>query len=263
MKARVFSKPLARREFLRISSTAVIGIAASGLVSPRRLLAATTDSSAFQPLISIGYAPSIIGGDGSMRLISAGNNLTPDPLFISRGARVTVLGSDRSPSQKNAPGSLYLDAVFPGISGADGDNTRFGFWSVAGQSVRDSFSNKVSFHVPVLATTGLSFMARYKAPRVIAAPLSSEQPPLEAPNTPFTLSLGGVPGPKLQGGVYVVALREAGDGSSEPNWDRLALTKSGSKLTVEGANFAYVILNVDYGDGQRASAPQTPRRRVG
>src|SRR5258708_14986657 len=89
MKATFVSQPLARREFLRISSTAVIGIAASGLINPKALVAATTaGSAAFQPLLSIGYAPALVWGDGSMALTSADRNLSPDPLFIARGARV-------------------------------------------------------------------------------------------------------------------------------------------------------------------------------
>jgi hypothetical protein len=261
MKATFVSQPLARREFLRISSTAVIGIAATGLINPKALLAATTaEAAAFQPLLSIGYAPTMTWGDGTMALTSADRNLTPDPLFLARGARVTVLGSNRSPNQKNAPGSLYLDAIFQANTGAASDNSRFGFWSVAGHSVRDSFSNKVSFFVPVMATTGLSLLARHGRPRVVSAPPSSEMPALEQDNTPFTLSLGGVPGPKLQAGVYVIALREAADEASAPNWDRLSITKDGGKVTIEGATFAYVILTVDYGDGSNSNKPS--RRRI-
>jgi hypothetical protein len=260
MKATFVSQPLARREFLRISSTAVIGIAASGLINPKALLAATTANAAtFQPLLSIGYAPVLTWGDGSVALTSADRNLTPDPMFISRGARVTVEGSNRSPNQKNAPGSLYLDAIFQANSGAASDNARFGFWSVAGHPVRDSFSNKVSFHVPVMATTGLSLLARHGRPAIVTAPATGEMPPLEQDNTPFTLSLGGVPGPKLQAGVYVIALREAVDDASIPNWDRLSVTRNNGKVTVEGATFAYVVLTVDYGDGSNSSKP---RRRI-
>ena len=252
MKAGVVFQQLARREFLRISSTAVIGIAASGLINPKALFGATTAGSAFQPLLSIGYAPVVPWGGGFVPLASAEGNLTPDPLFIMRGARVTVHGSERSPNQKNAPGSLYLDAIFPAISGAASEDSRFGFWSVAGHPVRDSFSNKMSFRVPVLATTGLSFLARYKRPALVSAAASSEPPPLEQDNSPFTLSLGGVPGPKLQAGHYVIALRESADDSAIPNWDRLRLGTNGGKLVVEGANFAYVVLTVDYGEGRQS-----------
>src|SRR5260221_3379032 len=238
MKASFVSKPLARREFLRISSTAVVGIAASGLINPKALLAATTATgAAFQPLLSIGYAPQLPWGDGAVALTSADNNLTPDPLFIMRGARVTVQGSSRSQNQQNAPGSLFLDAIFQANSGASTDNSRFAFWSVAGHPVRDSFSNKVSFHVPVLATTGLSFLARHGRPSLVSAPTSGDMPPIEGDNTPFTLSLGGGPGPKLQGGVYLIALPEAADDASIPNWDRLRITKANGKGRVEGATF--------------------------
>jgi hypothetical protein len=259
MNTRAVSRPLARREFLRIGTTAVIGIAATGLLNPKSLFAITTGGAAFQPLLSIGYAPAVPWNGNSAPLRSADSNLTPDPYFITRGARVAVLGSGRSPNQTNAPGSLYLDAIFPANSGAASESSRFGFWSVAGHPVRDSFSNRVSFQVPVLATTGLSFLARYKRPALVSAPLSNEPPPLEPDNVLFTLSLGGVPGPKLQGGVYVVALRETADDSSSPDWERLRIINNGGNVVVVNATFTYVVMTVDYGDGR---PPNGARRRI-
>src|SRR5258708_16278015 len=209
MKASVVSKPLGRREFLRISSTAVVGIAATGLINPKSLFAATTSGSAFPPPLAVGYAPAVPWNSNSAPLRSADSNLTPDPYFITRGARVAVLGSNRSPNQKNAPGSLYLDAIFPANSGAASEDSRFGFWSVAGHSVRDSFSNRVSFQVPVLATTGLAFLARYKRPALASAPPTNQPPPPAHANSPFTLSLAAVPRPNLPGGGHVTAPRQA------------------------------------------------------
>ena len=256
MKANGVSQPLARREFLRISSTAVIGIADSGFLNPKALLAAATASSAFQPLLSIGFAPSLPEVGSSVVLGSADSLLMPDPLFISRGARVTVHGSGRAPKQKNAPGSLFLDAVFPAKSGAAADDRRFRFWSMSGRNDSDSFSGNVSFNVPVLATTGLSFLARYKRPAIVTEAASNTPPPLEQDNAPFTLSLGGVAGPKLQRGVYVVALRESADESS-PNWSRLRVANNNGSIGLSGASFAYVILEVAYGE----VSPANPGRR--
>src|SRR5258708_21580346 len=132
MRASVVSKPLGRRESLGTSPTAAVGIAATGLINPKSLFAATTSGSAFQPLLSIGYAPAVPWNGNSAPLRSAESNLTPDPYFITRGARVAVLGSNRSPNQKNAPRSLYLDAIFPATSLAAIGGAPFAFCPPAG-----------------------------------------------------------------------------------------------------------------------------------
>jgi hypothetical protein len=244
------SKQLARREFLLIGSKAVILTAAGTLVNPKALFAAATTASPFAPLLSIGYAPSVPGGNGAVALGSAESILTPDPLFISRGARVTILGSDRAPSRRNAAGSLFLDALFPSKSGAENENRRFRFWSMTGRPDHDSVSGNLSFRIPVLATTGISFMARYRRPNVSSPADATAVPPIEEDNAPFTLSLGRAAGPNLRPGVYVVALRETAD-QTGVSWDRLRLIDSGDRVAVQGAMFSYVVVEIEYGDEKR------------
>jgi hypothetical protein len=256
MKAERGSKKLARREFLRISSQAVILTAAGTLISPKSVFAAAAGA-AFDPLLSIGFAPSVPADGASVPLGSADGVLTPDPAFISRGARVTILGSGRAPGHKNAPGTLFLDALFPSKSGAENENRRFRFWSMTGRDDHDVFSGNVSFAMPVLATTGLAFMARYRRPNVSSPSDPTVLPPIEEDNAAFTLSLGRAAGPNLRAGVYVVALREPGDGGGV-SWDRLRVTNNGGSFAIDGASFAYVILEVGYGDGK----PVTRRRAV-
>src|ERR1051326_699531 len=263
MKAERGSKKLARREFLRISSQAVILTAAGTLITPKSVFAAAAGA-AFDPLLSIGFAPSVPAAGrsvapagASVPLGSADGVLTPDPAFISRGARVTILGSGRAPGHKNAPGTLFLDALFPSKSGAENENRRFRFWSMTGRDDHDVFSGNVSFAMPVLATTGLAFMARYRRPNVSSPSDPTVLPPIEEDNAAFTLSLGRAAGPNLRAGVYVVALREPGDGGGV-SWDRLRVTNNGGSFAIDGASFAYVILEVGYGDGK----PVTRRRAV-
>jgi len=240
------SKQLARREFLSISSKAVLLTAAGTLVSPKRLFA----ESAFNPLLSIGYTPSAPADGRAVALEAAEQILSPDPLFISRGARVTVLGSGRAPARKNAAGALFLDALYPSKSGAENENRRFRFWSMTGRTDNDSFSGNMSFRVPVLATTGLVFTARYRRPNAASPANATVPPPIEEDNSSFTISLGRAAGPKLQRGVYVVALREPSD-SVGIAWDRLRLVGSGGSVVVADAAFSYVILLVDYGDDEK------------
>jgi len=240
------SKTLARREFLRISGTAVIATAATSLLSPKSLFAATTAAGAgFDPLLSIGYAPSAPGQGESAALASADRILSPDPGFISRGARVTILGSGRAPARKNAPGSLFIDALFP----AANENRRFRVWSMNGRPDHDSVSGNLSFRIPVLSTTGISFVARYRRPSNSAPADAPGLPPVEDDSMPFTFSLGNVAGPNLQRGVYVVALREPSDGSGA-SWERLRLVHDTNGVAVLDAAFSYIILQVDYDDGR-------------
>lgn len=240
-------KQIARREFLTISSKAVILTAAGTLVNPKALFAA--QASAFDPLLAIGYAPSVPPEGGSMSLAAAEQILSPDPTFISRGARVSVLGSGRAPSRANAPGSLYLDALFPSRSGAANENRRFRFWSMTGRAGHDSLSANMSFAMPVLATTGIALTARYRRPDAAAPADPTALPPIEDDNTSFTLSLGRAAGPNLRTGVYVIALREPNDQAGVA-WDRLRITNAGGNVAVAGATFGYVILEIEYGDDQ-------------
>jgi hypothetical protein len=239
------SKTLARREFLRISGTAVIATAATSLLSPKSLFAATAAGAGFDPLLAVGYAPSAPGEGEYAALASADRILAPDPGFISRGARVTILGSSRAPARKNAPGSLFIDALFP----AANENRRFRVWSMNGRADNDSISGNLSFRIPVLSTTGISFIARYRRPSNSAPADAPGLPPVEDDSTPFTFSLGNVAGPNLQRGVYVVALREPSDASGA-SWERLRLVHGANGLAVADAAFSYVILQVDYDDGR-------------
>src|SRR5437868_7090250 len=80
-----------RREFIQVSSAAVLGLAVGGLF-PR-------DASAdalLLPLLAIGYADALPLDGRAVELRSAGSLLTGDPTFISSGARVTLRGSGRS-----------------------------------------------------------------------------------------------------------------------------------------------------------------------
>lgn len=239
------SNGIARREFLRISSAAAMGLAVVAL-GERDLFAAASGS---VPLMDVGYAPSLPATGFSVPLASANSILSPDPAFIRNGARITVVGAKRAASHANAPGGIAVDALFNVSHRGPDDPLRFKFFSVNGRSDHDAISGPLAFTVQVPSTGGVSFMVRRQSPvsDTKTAASASSQPD----GTPLTLSLGNVAGPKLARGVYVLAFREE-DGDSMADWRRMTIAPSEDGYYVSGATFSYLALKVDYADGTEA-----------
>jgi hypothetical protein len=252
MKAKAVSIGIPRREFLRISSVAAIGVAMV-TIGDGNLFAAT--SSGIVPLMDVGYAPSLPAVGFSIPLNSADSILSPDPRFISAGARLGVVGAKRADRHTNAPGGIGVDALFATNYRQPGNPSHFRFFSVNGRPDGDAMSGPISFNVPVPSTSGVTLMVTRQRPTASQEP-SSTPPPIESEVSPLTLSLGNVAGPKLTRGVYVLAFREeAGDSMS--NWSRLSLAHTENGYYIAGATFSYVLLNVDYAPAEEA----TPARR--
>lgn len=240
------SNGIARREFLRISSAAAMGLAVVAL-GERDLFAAT--SSGLVPLMDVGYAPSLPATGFSIPLASASAILSPDPAFIRKGARITVLGAKRAASHANVLGGIAVDALFNVSHRSPDDPLRFKFFSVSGRTDADAISGPLSFTVQVPSTGGVSFMVRRQPP--VSDTKTASSASSQADGTPLTLSLGNVAGPKLARGVYVLAFRED-DGDSMGDWRRMNLASGDEGVYVSGAPFTYLVLNVDYADGTEA-----------
>jgi hypothetical protein len=253
MKAKGVSNGIPRREFLRISSVAALGVAATA-VTERNLFAAS--SSGIVPLMDVGYAPSLPAVGYSVPLASASSILSPDPRFISSGARISVAGAGRAASHRNAPGGIAVDALFQASHRAPEDPLHYRFFSVAGRPDGDAISGPLSFTIQAPATSGVSLLVRRQRPS--SQPDSATPPPIEAEASPLTLSLGNVAGPKLARGVYALAFREE-DGDSMSSWGRMAIAPANGGFIISGATFSYLLLNVDYAD---AEAPAPDRRRA-
>ena len=251
MSKQSISNGIPRREFLRISSSAAMGVAVVAM-SERSLFGAT--SSGIVPLMDVGYAPSLPAIGFSVPLASASSILSPDPRFISSGARVAVVGAKRAAQHANAPGGIAVDALFSVSHRRPDDPLRFNFFSVSGRSDHDAVSGPLAYTVQVSSTTGVSFTVRRQRPT--SQPETTAQPPLEPEISPLTLSLGNVSGPKLTRGVYVLAFRED-QGDSMVDWRRMAVVPVENGYAISGATFSYLILNVDYAD---AASPD--RRRA-
>jgi hypothetical protein len=252
MKAKGVSNGIPRREFLRISSVAALGVAVVS-IGERKLFA--VESSGIVPLMDVGYAPSLPLAGYSVPLASAASILSPDPRFLSSGARVSVAGAKRAANHANAPGGIAVDALFPVSHRSPDEPLHYRFFSVSGRTDTDAISGPLSFTIQASATSGVSFLVRRQRPST--APETSEPPAIEAEASPVTLSLGNVAGPKLTRGVYVFAFREEA-GDSMPSWGRMAVAHSDNGYYISGATFSYVILDVDYAD----APPASDRRRA-
>lgn len=247
MKAKAVSAGIPRREFLRISSVAAVGVAIVTM-SDGNLFAAT--SSGIVPLMDVGYAPSLPAAGFSIPLNSADSILSPDPRFISTGARVSVVAAKRADRHRNEPGGIGVDALFATNHRQPDNPSHFRFFSVNGRADADTISGPVSFNMPVPSTSGVTLMVTRQ--RATPQEPSTTPPPIESEASALTLSLGNVAGPKLARGVYVLAFREE-NSDSMSNWNRLSIANGDGGYYIAGATFSYLLLNVDYAPAEQAA----------
>jgi hypothetical protein len=234
MSVRRLSGEIGRRQFLRVSTAAAIGVAA-GALTPRTAFAAPTTLR----ILGVGYAPSLPSAGSSVSLSDAMSILTPDPTFISRAARLSVVGGARAAQHPNDDGGLALDAYFPILSRDQAHFPRFSFWYAVG----DDTGSPISFRIPVRATTGIALVA-HRLRKSNGESLKSA-PPLDPENDPLTLSLGAVAGPKLQRGVYAIAFREDGN-DNITSWNRFSIAKQSGVYKLVGPDVTNVLLSIAY-----------------
>lgn len=236
----LFNSLIPRRDFIKASSAAAVGIAASGLLRPDALFAATGEAPVSLPLLGVGFTADEIG-QKSTRLIDARSVLTGDPTFISRGARLTIasFGPAESRSKKSAPGAA-IDAIFPVLGREAAKFPRFQAWCYRAKESGVE-AGGTSFTMPVTATDGVRLVVRPLAPMGETAPVASVE-------SPFTLALDSSNGAyKLQKGTYVVAFRDDASNDVAPNWDRFTVVRHGEhEVIVPGARFAHVVITIDY-----------------
>jgi hypothetical protein len=231
--------PVPRREFLRISATAVAGIAATSLVSPSSLFA----SPSALPLLSIGYAPSLPELDQHVALFSASDILSSDPALLARRARVTVAGFARAAKYEHDGGGVQLEAVYPVLSRTPENYPRFNAWGFKGGAGADSVGGPISFTVPVTATDGLVFLVHRTKADVEGPGPKSTSADADLSRVQLGINSGG--DAKLTRGAYILAFRE-GSSDSAPNWSRLALSNTNGFMNVSGIGVSYVVLTIGY-----------------
>ena len=236
-----FSKPLPRREFLRVSATAVAGIAATTLITPSSLFASESNL----PLLSIGYTPSIPQNGRQAALAAAASGiLVSDPTFLSRRARVSVAGFARAEKHVGNPDGMELDAIFPVLSRTPDKYPAFHAWSIGTNGERDNHGGTVSFTMPVTAADGIAFLIH-----PIRHDAKSDDPtkaPLPDPvQSRVRLAVNSDGDAKLTRGAYVFAFRESDDDRA-PSWSLLSLVNSGGFLTVPYIGVSYAVVTIDY-----------------
>jgi hypothetical protein len=255
MKSRI-SRPIPRREFLRLSATAAVGVAASGLIEPSRLLAAGNDT---LPLLSIGFAAMPEPGTRKY-LADAGSMLMSDGAFLSHRAEVRIAGSGTGARSDVQNGSIVFDVVYPVLSRKPEDYPHFNAWSLHAENGVRTVSNGVRFSMPVTAKDGLQFLihrqdagTKSDDPTKPAAPSATQQ-------SRVSLSLASGDGPKLQRGVYVIALRESA-ADRAPYWQGLVVENNNGHFVVPNIAVSHLILTVDYAADEpiRADKPRAVR----
>jgi len=206
-----------RRTFLRYSSTAAAGLAIATMSQSSLFAATRVRVPLLPPLLSVGYAVTLPATSG--RLISASSILTPDPSFLSRDVRICIHGGARADQYLKTPGGMAIDPV-----GTTGDSVFFWTGKRYGTTVRGKLV------LPVSSTSGLSFSVKNLTAKTESI---------------LTLGLLSNSDPKLQGGVYVIALRES-ESDVAPNWNNLELVRQGNLYVIPNAPVSYAILSIDY-----------------
>jgi hypothetical protein len=239
MSDKSVSSQYARREFLKLTSVAVAGLAGSGW--PSFALGALRQLPA--SILSTGYAASEPKEGALVRLSSAESLLMGDSSFISRDAQVTIRSS-RAIARSGNPG-VAIDVVFPALGYQPESYPTYHAWSYREDQYQQHVSSPVSFRVPIEATSGLRLLfTRFKAEPATTASVDGSA--VAAPDDMVQLSLGSSSSAaKLQRGIYVVAYGEPGV-PSVPNWSALSITRRGNDLVVPEAKFSYLVLSVDY-----------------
>ena len=235
-------RTLPRREFLRLGSTAVVGVAAAGLFDFNSLFA----EAASLPLLSIGFAGSVPEAGRAIGLTAASSLLTSDPAFLGRGARLRIAGFARSSNAIDRPGGVHFDAIFPTRT-RSGRLARFAAWSFNGRDNDVAFGNQVSFTMPVTSTEGLRFSVHRQRLEAKAERVDETMPaePDATEQNMISLSVNSGGDAMLQRGVYVFAFRET-PADRAPAWSRLGLSNDGGALKIEGLDLSYMALVVDY-----------------
>jgi hypothetical protein len=229
-----------RRDFLKLSSLAIAGLASAGAMP---ILAAPFSQRVSRSLISIGFASAEPQGDELVRLAPAERLLAGDPVFLSRDALVTIRSSARALKSSGESRGAAIDVVYPALGYQPDQYPVYRAWSCRVEDGGVQSSGSVAF-VPVDGTQGLQLSLSNFLPESV--PETAETILQPTSDEKITLSLGSnFTSPKLRRGVYVIAYRDA-DGGAIPSWSSSVLARRGNELVIVDAAFSYVVIRVDY-----------------
>lgn len=240
---------MGRRQFLILGSAAAVGFAV------RDVTAATLTESAAGSL-AVAYIDGEPDDVWRAPVIRAAEAIpTGDPRFLSRDAKVRVLGLWRQDAAK--PMTITLTAFYPTSLAIGGKAPYFG-WH---HNAFEPFGSR-GFTIPV-TDEGLQMMVDHGAPSALTSALSRRRT-ADADFTPrtatdiasasnaLTLKLGHESDAmKLQPGRYVVAL--LAPGAPKPDWSSFRYDSSGSQgplrasaiLGDDAVPFDYFVIRIE------------------
>jgi len=245
-----------RRNFLRLSSVAMFGIATTGLADGAVQRVKSVFLPERLPLMSIGYAKSLEGA--GERMIAADRISSGDRAFAENGVQLRVTGFWRAPQHRGTPMSIAVNVHYPDAAVIAWASASRGSVLASGSPTRST--------VPVDDTHALqlsvdSLSARPSAMRALTQRmLTTDEQVKTIEQSIAKIGFGSSDAPaKLRRGVYVLAIRES-ESDIAPNWNSVRWTSAANGMMPEGdgplrvvgalgshaASFSYVVLTADY-----------------
>jgi hypothetical protein len=255
-----------RRRFLVLGSAAAVAFAARGVSAAVAPTPASAELPASLAVAFIDGLESRAAAIGGVSVLGANALTVGDPSFISRSAKVTVLGMWRAQNRRETVG-VALKAYYPTALYSLGDVPCY-VWSHLSRSATDA-QRPASFRIPI-DSAGLRLEVETTAPRsgiveMVRGRVSSRIAMNDDGGRPrsrealadlknvASLSLGIDRGAsKLRAGKYVLAMLPAG--AATPDWSTVRYTPANvsgpvsvrSLLGETAPAFDYVIVDVDF-----------------
>ena len=239
-----------RREFLRLGSTAAVGVAATSLSGG--------SITAPMPLLSIGFCEQTLDeiAAGDARCVVAAQRLgSADRQLAANGVMVTVHGFQRAAAHDAQPLAISLRAYYPSVDPATGAKTPFIAWVWGGNARHHIASNRTAFTVPVAngdaLHLGIDRTIEVAAQSTILRRLTgvgAKRRDDRAEIAAFA-PRGGSDALPLRRGTWFLAVRES-DGDAAPSWSSLHAIRAGNELILRDIaggepNFSYLVISTD------------------
>jgi hypothetical protein len=245
-----------RRDFLRLSSVAAVGVAASAFADDA--VQSITESLMPRPLplMGVGYWNGTFAEPSSHRLVNAEHLSSGDRAFIKSGARVRIAGFWRAPQHENEPLTVGVNVHFA-VAGAPDGRAPFIAWASVSPA---RTAGPTTFTVPVDALNPIELSVDTATRVASSGPLHRDLPQPTRAESFLRIGTGGDDIAKLRRGVYFVAVRESSK-DPRPDWssihvvapkDGVLSPKGSGPLYAEtlfgrrAVPFSYVVLTTDY-----------------
>ena len=252
-ESRIDRFAMRRRDFLRLSSVAAVGVAASAFADDAVQSITQSLMPRPLPLMGVGYWNGTFAEPSSHRLVNAEHLSSGDRAFSDAGARLRIAGFWRAPQPEHEPLTVGVNVHFP-VAGAPDGRAPFIAWASASPA---RTVNPTAFTFPVDGSNPieLSVDTAVRAKAVV----HSQLPEAAREESFVRIGTSGEVA-KLRRGVYFVAVRESSK-DPRPDWSSIhvvapkegVLSPKGSgplfAETLFGRRpvpFSYVVLTADY-----------------